>query len=247
MRWPSPRTRSSQSDAAAAATLGERALGVARKRRDVEAEVAALHALSFAWHELGDPRSLRTIRAAIRLGERHGLTRRTALVRRRLAVDLAARGAVRAALRELELACASLDGLELARSEVFRIGILVLSGRTTESSLGTDRALETLRQEGDTIWEARLLRNRGTMHAERGDLAAAEADLNRRPRAVHQPRREEAAFGADLQLARIDLAKGDLPACLARLDAIGGGDISTWNSAELESLRAQGARRGALA
>ncbi|MFZ0380148.1 MAG: hypothetical protein WAL38_20135, partial [Solirubrobacteraceae bacterium] len=98
-----------QSDAAAAATLGERALGVARKRRDVEAEVAALHALSFAWHELGDPRSLRTIRAAIRLGERHGLTRRTALVRRRLAVDLAARGAVRAALREFELACASLD------------------------------------------------------------------------------------------------------------------------------------------
>jgi hypothetical protein len=228
-----------QSDAAAAARLGERALGVARERREVEAEVAALHALSFAWHELGDPRSLRTIRAAIRLGERHGLARRTALVRRRLAVDLAARGAVRAALRELEVACASLDGLELARSEVFRIGILVLSGRTTESGLGTDRALETLRREGDTIWEARLLRNRGTMQAERGELAAAEADLNLARDLYINLGAREAAFGADLQLARIDLAKGDLPACLARLDAIGGGDISTWNSAELESLRAK--------
>ena len=92
----------------------------------VEAQVAALHALSFARHELGDPRSLRTIRAAIRIGERHGLERRTALGRRRLAMDLATRGALGAALRELEAACASLDGLELARSEVFRLGILIL-------------------------------------------------------------------------------------------------------------------------
>jgi CHAT domain len=228
-----------QSDAAAAARLGERALGMARKRGEVEAEVAALHALSFARHELGDPRSLQTIRTAIRIGERHGLERRTALVRRRLAIDLATRGAIRAALRELEIACASMDRLELARSEVFRLGILVLSGRTTESSLGTDRALETLRDAGDGIWEARLLRNRGTMQAERGDLAAAKADLVRARDLYASLGASEAAFGADLQLARVDLAKGDLPACLARLDAIGGGDISTWNSGELELLRAK--------
>ena len=235
-----------QSDAAAAAQLGERALRMAREQGEVEAEVAALHALSFARHELGDPRSLRTIRAAIRLGERHGLGQRTALVRRRLAVDLATRGAAGAALRELEIACASLDGLELARSEVFRLGVLVLSGRSIESSLGTDEALETLRREGDTIWEARLLRNRGTMQAERGDLAAAEADLVRARDLYADLAATEAAFGAELQLARIDIARGDLPACLARLDAITGGDVSPWNRAELESLRARALAAGRL-
>ncbi|HTX09950.1 MAG TPA: CHAT domain-containing protein [Solirubrobacteraceae bacterium] len=235
-----------QSDAAAAAQRGERALRIARERGEVEAELAALHALSFARHELGDPRSLRTARAAVRIGERHGLEWRTALVRRRLALDLATRGAARAALRELEIACGSLEGLELARSEVFRLGVLVISGRTTESSLGTDRALETLRREGDTIWEARLLRNRGTLQAERGDLAAAESDLIRARDLYAELGATEAAFSADVQLTRIELARGDLPACLARLDAIGGGDISPWNGAELESLRAKALAAGRL-
>lgn len=42
-----------EADASAAALLAERALRVARSRRHPEAEVAALHALSFAQHELG--------------------------------------------------------------------------------------------------------------------------------------------------------------------------------------------------
>ena len=113
-----------EADAAAAARLAKRALELARSRRQAEAQVAALHALSFARHELGDPRALGDIRAAIRIGERHGLTRRTALARRRLAMDLADRGAIRAALRELDTARASLDPHEQARSEVFRIGVL---------------------------------------------------------------------------------------------------------------------------
>jgi CHAT domain len=235
-----------QSDAAAAAQLGQRALQMARERGEVEAEVAALHALSFARHELGDPRSLRTIRTAVRIGERHGLKRRTALVRRRLAIDLATRGAAGAALRELEIACASLDRLELARSEVFRLAILILSGRMPESTLGADRALETLRREGDAIWEARLLRNRGTMQAERGDLAAAEADLIRARDLYAGLGATEAAFGTDIQLARTALTKGDLPGCLARLDAIGGGGISPKKRAELELLRAQAFAVGRL-
>src|SRR5205823_2020003 len=93
-----------EADASAAATLAGRAVRLARKQRHPEAEIAALHALSFAQHELGDDRAIRTIRRAVRSGERHGLTRRTALARRRLALDLAGRGAITAALRELELA-----------------------------------------------------------------------------------------------------------------------------------------------
>src|ERR1700761_500566 len=78
-------------DASAAALLAERALRLARRRREPEATVAALHALSFAQHELGDQRAIQTIRRAVRSGERHGLVRRTALARRRLALDLASR------------------------------------------------------------------------------------------------------------------------------------------------------------
>ena len=133
--WPSARSR------------------LARRQRHPEAEVAALHALSFAQHELGDARAIRTIRRAVRSGERHGLTRRTALARRRLALDLAGRGAITAALRELELACAALDPHEQARSEVFRIGVLWYAGTTTEPLAGTDAALAMLRQRGDAFWE----------------------------------------------------------------------------------------------
>ncbi len=179
-----------EADASAAAGLAERALRLARRRRHREAEVAALHALSFAQHELGDARAIRTIRTAVRSGERHGLTRRTALARRRLALDLAGRGAIAAAMRELDLARAALDPHEQARSEVFRIGVLWYAGTATVPLTGTDRALATLREHGDAFWEAQLLRNRGAFLAERGETDAAERDLIRARRAVRAPRRD---------------------------------------------------------
>ena len=130
-----------EADASAAASRAADALRLARRQRHPEAEVAALHALSFAQHELGDRRAIRTIRRAVRSGERHGLTRRTALARRRLALDLAGRGAFTEAIRELELARAALDPHEQARSEVFRVGVLWYAGTTTEPLAGTDVAL----------------------------------------------------------------------------------------------------------
>jgi hypothetical protein len=228
-----------EADAAAAARLAERALGLARAQQETEAHVAALHALSFARHELGDPRAIRTIRAAIRIGERHGLTRRTALARRRLALDLAGRGAISAALRELDAACASLDPHEQARSEVFRIGVLWYAGKATESLTRTDRALETLRREGDTFWEAQLLRNRGGLLAERGDTATAEPDLVRARDLFASIGAKAAAFATESQLVRIALTRGDLPESLARLDAIDADDVSSRIVAEHELLRAQ--------
>jgi hypothetical protein len=228
-----------EADAAAAAGLAQRALRLARARREAEAEVAALHALSFARHELGDPRAIRTIRAAIRIGERHGLARRTALARRRLAMDLAGRGAIGRALGELDAAQAALDAHEQARSEVFRIGILWYAGKATEPLAGTDRALETLRREGDALWEARLLRNRGGLLAERGDATAAEPDLLRARDLFASLGAKAAAFGTESQLVRIALTRGDLPACLARLDAIDTRAVSTRIAAEHELLRAK--------
>ena len=228
-----------EADAVAAARLAERALGLARSQQQAEAQVAALHSLSFAWHELGDPRSIRAIRAAIRIGERHRLQRRTALARRRLAMDLAGRGAIGAALRELEIARASLDAHERARSEVFRIGILWYAGKATDSLSGTDRALETLRRKGDAFWEAQLLRNRGGLLAERGDVAAAEPDLVRARDLFASIGARTAAFAMEGQLARIACTRGDLPGCLALLDAIDADQLAAGVAAEHELLRAQ--------
>jgi CHAT domain len=226
-------------DAAAAAELAARALVLARRRREPEAEVAALHALGFARHELGDARAVRTLRAAVRVGERHGLVRRVAFVRRPLAVYLAYRGEIGAALAELDAACAVLDDHELARSEVFRIAVLGLAGRPPSTLASSDRALAILRREGDGIWEARLLKNRGFLLAERGDADAAEPDLTRARDLYASLGATESALGAEYELARVALTRGDLPACLARLDAIDAAEVSALHNSALELLRAK--------
>ena len=228
-----------EADASAAAALAERALGLARRQRHPEAEVAALHALSFAQHELGDRRAIRTIRTAIRSGESYGLTRRTALARRRLALDLAGRGAITAAIRELDLACAAFDAHEQARSEVFRIGVLWYAGTSAASLKDTDRALATLREHDDTFWEAQLLRNRGGLLAEHGEMVAAERDLTRARELFLGLGATAAAVAIETELTRVPLLRGDLPECLARLDAIDTKDVSPRITAELWVLRAQ--------
>jgi CHAT domain-containing protein len=227
-----------EGDAAEAARMAESALELARARRQREAEVAALHALSFALYELGDERAKPTIRGAIRIADRHGLVRRAGMARRRLAHLLAGEGAIAAALRELDAACAGFDDHELARTYVFRVAIAMIGGRAPPPRAETDRALATLRAAADPLWEARLLRNRGTDAAERGDVAASEADLARACALFWSLGAQKAAFATELQLVRIDLDRGDLPACLARLDGMAASDVSPLNAAEIEQVRA---------
>jgi CHAT domain-containing protein len=235
-----------QADALGAAERAERALRLARDQSDREAEVAALHALGFARGELGDARAVATLRAAVRIADRHGLRRRAALARRPLAIFLADAGAVAAALREIETACASLDGHELARSEVARIAVLGLAGRAPASLADSNRALLTLRRGGDHVWEARLLKNRGLLLAERGDASAAEPDLTRARDLYAGIGAREAALGAEIALARLALTRGDLPSCLARLDAIHEAGVPPSQHAGLELLRAQALIAGRL-
>src|SRR6201992_1223851 len=142
-----------QANAARAAEDARRALAMARARQLPEAQVAALHALAFAQEELGDPRGLRTARTAVRVAERHRLIERGGLARRRVAAVLEARGDGRAALRELELAAASMSAHELARTEVFRISAYHVAGLQLDRIDETERGLATLRRANDRIWE----------------------------------------------------------------------------------------------
>ncbi len=228
-----------EADAARAERLADEALQVARAQRAADAEVAALHALAYARYELGDPRSLRSARAAVRVADRHGLMQRAAHARRRLALDLSVHGRPAAAEQELDLACAAFDEHELARSQVFRIAIQTLAGRAPTSLDESDRALETLQARGDQIWEARLRRNRGLLLADRGDLRIAERDLTRARDLYASLGAHEAAAGTAIELARVALARGDLPDGLAQLDSIDPASIPPAQRADLEMLRAR--------
>jgi hypothetical protein len=227
-----------QANAARGRQLAEAALRLARQRSEPEAEVAALHALGFAQYELGDLNAIATLRRAVRIADRHRLARRAALARRPLSMYLAYRGAIQEAWRELEAASEALDERELARTQVFSVALTNIAGRSLGSFTASDRALALLRRDGDRIWEARLLRNRGMLLAERGDPVAAEADLRGARDLYMALGATDAAAGAELQLARVTLARGDLPACLAQLDLISTEAVSPRDRAELELLRA---------
>ena len=158
--------------------LADEALRLARAEHDIEGQVAALHALGFALYALGDPRALRTMGSAIRLGERHGHRERAAHVRRNLAMCLAYAGRARASLREIDAAQASLAGAERARTEVFRIPVYWLAGRGAEAVAGSAPALRALRARGDSAWEARLLYNRAAVLTKLGTAPTRPARIS---------------------------------------------------------------------
>jgi hypothetical protein len=222
-----------------ACDLAERALRLARRDRDAEARVAALHALGYARYALGDERALATVRAAVRAGTRSGFDHRAALARRTLAVYLAYRGRTHAALREIEAARDGLRGLERARTEVHRIAVYGLAGRAAEALPSSSAALGVLRRHRDAIWEARLRYNRAAALNELGDHRAAERDLER-ARVLYATLGLDAAVAdARVELARALLAASDPLGCLAELDAVDVEQQTDWAAAWLHLLRAE--------
>jgi CHAT domain-containing protein len=203
----------------------ERALALARVEGDPEAEVASLHALSWAQHVLGDPRTLSTARAGIRLARRHGDRRRAALLRRRLALSLADKGSTEAAWREIDAAIAELRGAERAQSEVFRLAILRAAKRSDsgvhrEVLASAAAALRLLKRNGDDIWRARIRFNRGLVHWERGELQAAEADLRAAHGLYEAVGAEAAAVDTVAALAEVSLARGEVVECLRTIEHV---------------------------
>src|SRR5436190_24395911 len=91
-----------QAEPRRALTLAEEAVMLARSTRDAEGLAAALHVVGYARSRLGDPTAPRTMRAAIAVAERSGLTRRAALARRNLALYLAYQGRLRQAVLEID-------------------------------------------------------------------------------------------------------------------------------------------------
>jgi CHAT domain len=209
-----------------AVALAEEAFALARAERDAEAQVAALHTLSWAQRVMGDPRAMRTARTGIRIGEKNGARRRVALLRRNYASGLAFAGYTEAARREMEKAVADLHGRDRAESEVFRIAIHrrahAVDPAAHRSVLkAAASALRVL--DGDDIWQARLLNNRGALHLDRGELDAAEADLRRAVEFYRRAGAGAAASDSAVGLAEVALMRGDLLGCLATIDDLKAG------------------------
>jgi CHAT domain-containing protein/tetratricopeptide (TPR) repeat protein len=208
-----------------AETLAERALARARDEADVDAQITALHALSWAQHVQGNPRTVATARAGIRIAERHGDRRRAALLRRRLALSLANAGKRGAAEREIDRAIADLTGRDQARSEVFRIAIHrnaygADAARDQEVIAASQRALRALRRPEDALWRARILYNRGILHFERGDGAGAERDFRRALELYRDMGADAAAIDAAAALAGVALLRGDVVGCLEQVENV---------------------------
>lgn len=94
-----------------------------------------------------------------------------------LALVLANQGKVATALQELRLAEEVFSGPAKARLRVQRALILQHQDRVEEALDDYRRALPALRKCGDELWQTRALCNRGVLHTNRGDTAAAERDL----------------------------------------------------------------------
>ncbi|TWP47501.1 CHAT domain-containing protein [Lentzea tibetensis] len=197
-------------------------------------EASAAHrAASLALRELGDLASAqRRGRLAVRVASAGSVAEAEA--RMSLAFVLLERGQVAAALRSADAAAVGLRGAQAARLQSQRALILQRAGRLDEALSAFGVAVRALRRSGDALWEARALNNRGLLHAYRGSLSLASADLER-ARSLHLGL-GYGKFAADVSwnLGFVAARRGDAPAAL-----------SLFGSAEAE-LRAHGAVHPAL-
>lgn len=191
----------------------------ARRSGDYTTASVAARALGLAALHLQDPdAAMRHLRAAASLGEKAGSAALAAESRIRLAFVLNVRGRPQRAIREIDAVLQHLDGAPKARAQAQRAAIMHQLGRLGEALAGYRACLPVLRQAGDTVWVKRVLSNRGVLHGQRYEFAAAEADLTEAERLCRQ-------LGQDLTLAFIQQnlgwvcgRRGDVPRALGYLD-----------------------------
>src|SRR5260221_4044776 len=194
-------------------------LARAGQERDGEAATVAERALGIAARVLSDLDGARShLRCAIRLAEAGGWRRREAQARMTLALVLSYQGSNAAALREAELAARHLRGPEAAQLRMQRALVLQRMGRLQQALADYRAALRTTRRCGSRVDEAHLLINRGVLHGYRGAFSLAEGDL-RRAEALYRIE----GLGLGVASARHNLGfvaarRGDLPAALSLLE-----------------------------
>jgi tetratricopeptide (TPR) repeat protein len=202
-----------------ARALAARALRQAAEERDRGAASMAERALGLAAKELRDvDAALVHLQRAVAIADDAGLAIRGAEARMSLSLVLAYRGDTKEGLREADRAARVLRGEQAAQLEMQRALILQRLGRLDDALDGYKRALATFRRCGNRLWEARLLNNRGLLHAYRGALAAAELDLAAAERIHLSLGQEHAAAEVRHNRGFVASRRGDVPEALALFD-----------------------------
>jgi hypothetical protein len=152
----------------------------ARKAGDRAAESVAERVLGLAGRESNRMRSAAGhLRRAVVVADEAGLAVLAAQGRMSLALVRADQGAIAEAIQLGKRAAPVLEGLEAARLRMQLAVVAQRQGLFDEAFAEYGRALAVFRREGDRLWEAKLLNNRGVLQAYRGRSEAAEADLER--------------------------------------------------------------------
>ena len=185
-----------------------------------EAASIAHRVRGLALREIGNESEAETaFITAIQLAEESGSQERAAQARMSLALSLLYQGRAPEALRLTELAADILVApLAAARLGAQRGLILQRLGRSGEAAALYQRALPTLRSEGDTLWVNRVLLNRGVLHAYRGDPGAAVADLTEAADLARTTGNTLLAAMAEHNLGFAYGSSGDVPAALRAFD-----------------------------
>ena len=171
--------RVAESDPHRAIRLASGAADLARRARDGATGAVAARALGLAAMQLQDiDGALAHLRRAVRLGLRAGSPGVAAEARMSLAGVLSREGRPQAALRVLDQAITVLTGADHARGVAQRGAIMHQIGRLEDADASYRAALPGLRRAGDVLWTQRILGNRGVLHAQRNEFAAAEEDLH---------------------------------------------------------------------
>ncbi|GII01552.1 CHAT domain-containing protein [Planobispora takensis] len=142
-------------------------------------DASVAHQVIGLWHrDFGDMAvAIGHLRRARALAARAGSPDREADALGALGVALVHAGRTRQGLSALERAVALGEGLTGARILFRRAYARWVLGDHHEVLADLRRALPVLRREGDTIWTARALTLRGTVHLAVGAVERAEADL----------------------------------------------------------------------
>lgn len=173
-----------------------------------------------AAYELGRlDEAVTSLRTSVRFAEDGDEPVAAAEARMSLAYVLLEQGRTAEALNLAESAATGLRGLPAARLMMQRGLLLWRCGRTDEALEAYRRALPALRKGGDQLAEARLYNNRGLLYIDRGELAAAEADLQHVAELCGRLGQEVLAATAEMNLGYVASRRGDVPAALRRFDA----------------------------
>jgi tetratricopeptide (TPR) repeat protein len=196
------------------------AAAAARAGGDGRTAALALRAHGRAALELGRlDEATRVLRDAVREADRAAEPEAAAEARVSLAYALSERGRTADALRQLDRAGDVLRGQRAAGVLMQRGVVLWRCGRTDEALEAYRRALPVLRRGPDRLVEARLYNNRSLVYIDRGELAAAEADLLRFAELCRAEGQHVLAADAETNLGFVTFRRGDVPAALGFLDS----------------------------